>query len=993
MQSITRVGVQALTAVLLGGVAASPVVAQTVPAALGRVDSGGSSTSEPLKEVVVTGTLIARKDYVSQSPIVTVQAETLQQSGPAGTIDAALSQLPQFTPTAGSGAAFPNRLGQALLNLRGLGSNRMLILLDGRRIQPSAPDGSVDVNLLPSALIDSVETITGGASAVYGSDAITGVVNFKLLDHFNGFKASAQYNQPELGTGGSYNANFALGSPFAAGRGEAMLSLDYTKRGEVKAGQRPFYAISRTNGIIPLAVVNFGAAPPTQGAVDSVFGRYGFAPGSASATRQMGVNYDATLFTAAPATLPVINYKGPLNDQFLNVKNAIINSAGTFYDIMFPLERENAFGRVSFDLTDATQVFATALYNHSVADVNNATVGLGQIASYNGVVPVTNPFIPDDLRTLLASRRTPNASFNASYLLDSLPGVQFATTSDEVQGTLGANGGLFGTAWKWNLYGTYGRTQTSQSINGFSYSAAQQLLMAPDGGASLCAGGFNIFGPPTAISASCLDFLADTGTTKALFEQQVVDGNVQGKVLELPAGELRAVIGADYRNNHFTSEPTANFVAGDVVPQGVLLPARGSQAVKEIYVETLVPLIKDVALVKALNLDLGYRFSDYSTSGGVSTYKADLDWTLVPSFTLRGGYSHAIRAPSLADVYTPASLISVTLGTPSATSTNGDPCDVRSSYRQGANAAEVRALCLAQGVPQSIIDSFTFTNNNVFPTSLGNTDLDPEEASTYTIGGVWRSTFESALANDLQLSVDYYDIRVTDAIGIVPFLTTLSNCFNGDKASNPAYSSENIFCGAITRNSLGQISQDSRSQTLNLASYRTNGVDLQADWRFGLGVLGLDDRYGSLSVNFLGTWLDKFVIQTFKTAPALDFAGSTQGSITNSVLPKWKSATTLTYRLESASLGLRWRYLSSVHDVSRVTTVGSTTPGVPAISYFDLNGRWAPRFFSQDIELRAGVSNLFDKGIPQVGPVTGTTDPTTYDIIGRSYYLGVSARF
>jgi outer membrane receptor protein involved in Fe transport len=968
------------------------VLAQSAPVVSGPAGGDGSS-GDQLKEVVVTGTLISRKDYVSQSPIVTVQTETLQQSGPAGSIDAALGQLPQFTPTAGSGAAFPNRLGQALLNLRGLGSNRMLILLDGKRIQPSAPDGSVDVNLLPSALIESVETITGGASAVYGSDAITGVVNFKLLDHFKGFKASAQYNHPELGSGGSYNANFALGSPFSDGRGEAMLSLDYTKRGEVKAGQRPFYAISRTNGIIPLAVANFGGNPPTQAAVDSVFSQYGIAPGAASATRTIGVNYDGTLFTAAPATQPVVNYKGPLNDEFLNFNNAIINSAGRFYDIMFPLERENAFGRVSFDLTDDTQVFATALYNHSVAEVNNATIGLGQIASYNGVVPVTNPFIPADLQAVLASRKTPNASFNASYLLDSLPGVQFATTSDEVQGTLGANGLLFGTAWRWNLYGTYGRTQTRQSINGFSYSATQQLLNAPDGGASLCDGGFNIFGPPAAISQSCLDFIADAGTTKAVFEQQVVDGNVQGKLLDMPAGELKAVIGADYRNNRFTSQPTANFIAGDVVPQGVLLSARGSQAVRELYVETLVPLIKDVPLMKAFNLDLGYRLSDYSTSGGVSTYKADFDWTLVPSFSVRGGYSRAIRAPSLADLYTPASLISVTLGTPSATSKNGDPCDVRSSYRQGANAAQVRALCLAQGVPQSIIDSYTFTNNNVFPTSLGNTDLDPEKASTYTFGAVWRSTFDSALANDLQLSLDYYDIRVTDAIGIVPFLTTLNNCFNGDNASNPAYSSANIFCGAITRNSLGQISQDSKSQTLNLASYRTNGVDLQADWRFGLGALGLDDRYGSLSVNFLGTWLDKFVIQTFGSAPALDFAGSTQGSITNSVLPKWKSVTSLTYRLGSASLGLRWRYLASVHDVSHVTTVGSMTPGVPSVSYFDLNGKWEPQLFSQDIEFRVGVSNLFDKDIPQVGPVLGTTDPTTYDIIGRSYYVGVAAKF
>lgn len=988
MRSTARTGLQALVAVSLTGLTGTALAQE---ASAGSADQ--TSDGETLAEVVVTGSLIGRRDYTSQSPIVTVSTETLQQSGSAGSIDTALSQLPQFTPTAGPGAAFPNRLGQALLNLRGLGSNRMLILLDGKRIQPSHPDGSVDLNLLPSALIERVETTTGGASAVYGSDAITGVVNFKLMDHFDGIKANVQYNHPELGTGESYNGNVAFGTPFAAGRGSAMLSLDYTKRGEVKAGQRSFYAISRTNGILPLAVVNFGSNPPTQTAVDDVFAEYGFPAGSASATRQIGVNYDGTLFTAAPVTQPVVNYKGPLNEQFQIVNNQIINSAGRFYAIMFPLERENVFGRLSFDITDNTELFASVLYNHTDARVSNSTIGLGQIASYNASIPVTNPFIPDDLRTVLASRQNPNAPFNATYLLDSLPGVTFATVAEEVQSLIGAQGRLFDTGWNWSVYATRGRTETRQRINGFSYSAAQQLLTAADGGASLCEGGLNVFGPPSAISQDCRDFIYDEGVTRAVFEQDVVEATFQGSLFTLPAGPVKAAIGADYRDNSFTSTPTDNFVAGDVVPQGVLLPARGSQSVTEVYLETLVPVVKDAPLMKSLNLGLGYRYSDYSLSGGVSTYKSDFDWTIVTGFTLRGGYSKAIRAPSLADLFTPAALISVTLGTPAPNNRNGDPCDVRSSYRQGPNGAQVRELCLAQGVPASIIDSYTFTNTNVFPTSLGNTELDPEQASTYTIGITWRSPFSSGLASDLQLSVDYYDIRVTDAIGTVPFTTSLSNCFNGDNVSNPTYSPDNIFCGAITRNALGQISQESKSQTLNLASYRTKGVDVQADWSFGLGAIGLDDRYGSLSISFLGTWLDKFLIQTFDTAPSLDFAGATQGSITNSVLPDWKSVTTLTYRRGGVSVGLRWRYLASVHDVSQVTTVGSTTPGVPSMEYFDLNARWNTELFSQDIELRAGVNNLFDEDIPQVGPVRGNTDPSTYDIIGRTYYMGVSARF
>ncbi len=353
-------------------------------------DAGQTSTGS---EIVVTGSLIARPDYVSHSPIVTVSSETLATSGPAGTIDQGLSQLPQFTPTAGTGSSFPNRGGQALLNLRGLGSNRLLVLLDGKRIQPATPEGFVDVNLIPTSLIQSVETITGGASAAYGSDAIAGVVNFKLLDRFEGIKVSAQANIPEIGVGKSLNVSGTFGTTFDGGRGSVLLSLDYTTRDDVLAKARDFYVVTRSNAILPLATVNFGGNLPSQAVVNSVFANYGVGAGAVSASRPIGVNYDGSLFSPNP----VVNYNGPIDDQFFVFNGGLINSAGRDYSLQPTMERYNAYARVKYDL-GAVRLFGSVLYNNSLNDVNISSIGLGQIASANVSIPATNPLIPADLR-------------------------------------------------------------------------------------------------------------------------------------------------------------------------------------------------------------------------------------------------------------------------------------------------------------------------------------------------------------------------------------------------------------------------------------------------------------------------------------------------------------------------------------------------------------------------------------------------------------------
>jgi outer membrane receptor protein involved in Fe transport len=685
----------------------------------------------------------------------------------------------------------------------------------------------------------------------------------------------------------------------------------------------------------------------------------------------------------------VFNYRGPLDEESVVItNNQVISSAGREYALTVPLDRYNVFGRVEHELPGGVTLFSELFYTSSTAEVPIGYGGLG-LAGLNGTVPVTNPFIPDDLGSLLASRSNPNAPFSVTYSFRNLPRIVFETEGEVGQIVAGASGEL-GAGWTWDVYATYGRTTTDQAISGFSLAAAQQLLSAPDGGASLCAGGLNIFGPPASISQECGDFIARTGVTESEFDQSVGEASVRGALFNLPAGALEVALGASWRRNTYSANPSDVLQAGDLVPQGRALPASGSQSVTEGFVEVLAPLLRDLPLVHKLNLNAGYRYSEYRTFGGAETYNASLDWEVTDSFRFRGGYARAIRAPSLADLFTPESLVSVTLGTPSASNRNGDPCDIRSSFRTGAAAAQVRALCLEQGVPESIIDSFTYPNSNVFPTARGNPDLTPEQADTVTFGLVWRSSFDNEWLDRAQVAVDYYNIKVDDAIGVLPFNTALTNCFNGDNVSNPGYAADNLFCSFVVRNDLGQISSASETPRINQASYETSGLDIQVDWAVGLNAIGFDESAGELQLNFLGSWLEEFVVQSFQTARKLDFAGASNGSIVPNVLPQWKSVTRLTYSNDLFDIGVRWRHLDGVQDVSRVTTTGSTTPGVESVDYYDLNGAWR---ISDGAKIRAGVTNLLDRDIPQVGTVPGNTDPATYDVIGRTFYLGVGVKF
>ncbi|WP_024868452.1 TonB-dependent receptor domain-containing protein [Pseudoxanthomonas suwonensis] len=920
--------------------------------------SGAASATE-LDAVTVTGSRIARLDYASSSPLTTVTREQLRDTG-TSTLEEALNQLPQLGLGANKTNAGWGGTGQATLNLRGLGAQRNLVLLDGRRLQPATTDNVVDVNAIPSALIEEVQIITGGASAVYGSDAIAGVVNLRLKDDFEGIRFDSQFARYAEGDGDTTDLSLTLGGNFADGRGNAVLSLSWSDRDGVDFMAREFFRRhpGGTDFRIQTGTYELGGNLPTQAAVDAVFGGYGAAPGRVpvSPTTYLGFNDDGTLFAANKGPF---NWRGPAGQ--LNDTGTQLNNLNQFSLIQVPLERHTAFGRATFDITDAVEAYAqfswSSLSSYVAAEAGNTGIN----------VPVTNPFIPGDLRTILASRQDPDAAFRLHKRFQEAGPRTFEREFDSWQFLAGARGPLPAINGSWDAYASKGQTRAHEVNNGAVVIASlRHLLDAPDGGASLCAGGYNPFGL-TVLSPQCRDYLVAATISDTEFRQDVFEANVQGGLFQLPAGELRFAAGLGWRRNSYEFRPDRLLQQGAIVGVPSRGPSRGSTDVREAYVEALVPLLYDRPLAHSLDLGLAYRYSDYDPSGGVDTYKLDFNWALVENLRLRGGYQRAVRAPSVGELYVASETESNGYGL--VVNGQGDQCEAGSPLRSGPNAGAVEALCLAHGVPAALLPTYVDTQRESLATRAGNTGLRPETADTYTVGLVW--TLPDA---GLSLAADYFDIRVEDVIGTLSSSQVLAACFNQD-GSNPGYSVDNFYCAQIQRNpDTGRIDNINKP-TFNMGSLETRGVDLQADWQ---GELGNGAR---LSAGAVVSWVDRYEVQSVKGGPVYDYAGYV------GTLPTWKAVSQVRYQQGPGSVGLRWRYIGAMEHSSKVLNPASTTPPVDAFSYFDLFGSWQ---FGSRVRLGAGINNLLDKDPPQVGGTPGATHNSTYDIYGRQYFVGLT---
>jgi iron complex outermembrane recepter protein len=1065
-----RIGYQAalfVSAVLAFSVA-NHAIAQQAPQA--------ASGNQNLEEIVVTGSRIVRRDFTSQSPIVTIDQSTFTTRTNIG-MEAALNQFPQFAPggtqaqTSPAGTPFPQAdaaPGAATLNLRGLGGNRSLVLLDGRRVQPVNGQLLVDINTIPSAAIDRVEVITGGAAAVYGADAIAGVVNFIPKKDFKGVQISAQSGISAEGDGKETSFSGIMGAAFDNGRGSVMLGADYSKRDIIYGRDRAWVVRGwndpgTTGGGIGSS--NLAQYDPARASYCGVTNcgqplAAPFGPGNNPTTGfpLLGSTYvidqNGNIFDSSDPLNPAHPYTGPLGGSSGFKINPVqtpgqpgalgYNDAAHSY-LQLPLERYALFGSGHINLTDKIDVYSELHYSQTYATASGFVSGVFNVWSptvpYNplyddpnsptfGQAPagVAQHPVPAALAALLNSRPVPDAPWTYVGGLDFLPNFTTQTTSNVYQVIGGVKGDIdVGKHdWNWEIHASHGGTTVNaRQPEGFPYLPRLQNLFNADqygkgfdvldlpGAVPLavtghCTSGLPIFNPDgsvndtPSVSQDCADYTVLRMNDISELTQDIVEGNVTGGIAELKSGPLQFALGVDARREHFAYNPDTGYNANQDYPyvvQNIILPVGvdGSTTVKEIYGELAIPLLKN-----RVEIDPGVRYSDYDTVGKITTYKLLGDWKIVDWIRFRGGYQFANRAPNVNELFTPRG--------GSALLTGSDACANYPQTQTWGNVAgnpnrlNVQTLCqylmTREGAPASLYvpgASADTYNYNVFGGQFyfpfvigvteGNPGLDSESADTYTAGFV----FDIPSAKRLSISVDWYRIQLTSAIGIPGHDTVYQQCLDanynsliGDAPgshSGAELAAGNPFCALIQREYVGgapltpgNYGADRKfsARYINTGGIESEGTDVQVDW----GV-------GAFNLNVQASFLTKYATSPFPGADFIDYTGST----TNNSFD-YRLLSTLGYSKGAFSIALRWQHLPSLNPAPDGS---SAALGVDSHDQLDLYGSWQ---FGQRWSLRGGIDNLTNADPEWVTRTTtnnaiGSTN-SYYDQIGRRIFFGAT---
>lgn len=957
--------------------------------------SAAAEADAPNQDIVVTGSLIQRPNNTAVSPIVTIGEAAIKESGTA-TLQDALNQMPSFTVGGNAATGGQGSGGRASINLHGLGTNRNLVLLDGHRLPVSDINGNVDINILPDAIISGVDAITGGASAVYGSDAMSGVVNFKTIRSFEGIKVDLMNSISEKGDAFKFNGSLALGTSFADNRGHVIAAFSYAKQDPLLSGARTFFLDKVPSSFIGTGTfVPSAANAPSAAVVQSLFNGYGVTtlPNNFQLSN-LGFNNDGTLFVQNGAQ----NYKGPNGTNgYAVVGGNVRMPVGQQGNLLNALDRKTAFLKADYDLTGGLTAYGQFMY----VDLSVNTNSGGSLTQFPTLttIPVTNPFIPNDLRTVLASRGNAAAPFNWSARYVGVPWKNW-DENYQVQQFLGGLKGDITDGWSFDVFASYDQSVHNQIMhNAVLKGRVQTLLNAADGGRSICAGGFNPFGDANAssLSAACVAYITKDTFSQERLSQTQVQGQINGKLFDLGAGPAQIAVVADWRKNTYQFSPDSDMTAlSGWAPGGnveaftatIAVPYR-AVSVKELAGQVDIPLLADKPFFKELAVGAAARVSDYSVTGSVTSYEFDARWRPVDSLLFRGSYQRAVRAPNIGELYSPPSGTQLAIGTPPVSL--GDPCDVRSTARAGANAAQVAALCVAQGVPANAISSYQFPTTATGQTIAGSTGVTPEKADTFNIGMVFNSPMQGGFLSDFSFSVDYYNIKIKNVISAIPGLTVLSKCYNLD-GTNPTYSTTNTYCQLINRDSnTGQI-LTVNTPYQNLGGVKTDGIEAQIHWGTPAAFVGQSARF---TIDSAIGWLHSYKVQLLPGAAFLNYTGvsvggTNPGSVPSRATPRWRALTSFAVKSDAVGLGLRWRYQGAMKDVSSVLTPANTQAGVKAYALWDL---FASAKVTKAFELRGGVTNLFNKGLPFVASSQNGTDTAQYDAIGRSFYIGAKLNF
>ncbi|HEX6997469.1 MAG TPA: TonB-dependent receptor [Gammaproteobacteria bacterium] len=1014
-----------------------------------------SEAPPQLDEIVVTGSLIRRRDFEANSPIVTVDENLFDQTTTSA-IETQLNRLPQFTPTtdnpAQGGDIQPNARntpGSATIALRGLGPNRSLVLINGRRGTPANASMVMDINTIPAAAIERVEAISGGASATYGADAVAGAVNFIMRDDFEGFELSVQTGAPEEGDNFEYQVSGIMGSDIADGRGNVSVAFSTNKRELALQRDRDWYrdlwadpTIGSTQFFPEFTGFYTGADNlPDVNVLNQVIDGASFAASPENAVIYSDFNGNAFSgfdTAGAPGASAAQFIDG---EKYVRLANGQLGVNNTDNLLVLPLRRHNMYAQGNYQITDSVGAFAEGYFSRTSTDTVQEPVPITSGWSVPIDPTINRDVIPAELLAILDSRPRPNDPFQLRTLL---PFNRTSSTDVSTYNiTFGFEGDLGGSDWTWEFFTSQGEAETTVLQEGFASLQRLRAIMQqpnfgqgfsamsnsgpPDfgfGGASAtCTTGLNPFAWDS-VSQDCFDaVMADIGT-KQIMKQTIWQANFQGGVAELPAGEVRAAVGANYRENDYT------FQNDTLVKQGAsfleqsagLYPAADSAGtidVTEGYVEFLVPVLSGLRAVDQLDFEIGGRWSDYNTTGDSNTYKIMADWRVNDTLRIRGGFNRAERAPNIAELFLASEQTF-------AAAQGGDVCSVNNQQAWSANPElnpehwrDVVSLCgalmelsgnvnadeqyygvsaatVASADPADVAAGNVTTNPQaagpafLFPTTVGNASVEPEQADTWTLGAVI-DLGGSGRFSDVSLSVDYYDIEVSNAIGEQSPDIVMRQCT--DPAFNPTFDPNSPFCDGFRRAASGAIGNLQRT-FLNNGRFRTSGVDLQVNWRFDLGP-------GQFNVSSLLNVLLEMESAELPVDPLVDYAGTfgpNQNGLNGSAYD-YRALSTFTYSFDRLQLGLRWQHLPSIKAAIAAINPNTTITGAPAYNLYDLIGRYE---VSDSISLRFGVENLFNEEPPLQGRDVAARFPNlpggsfninNYDINGRRAYFGATIQF
>ncbi|MHA6289666.1 TonB-dependent receptor domain-containing protein [Maricaulis sp. CAU 1757] len=925
--------------------------------------------------VVVTGSRIQRTDTVAPSPITNVSAEQLAVVNTVNTEDF-INTLPQVVPAFDATSNNPGN-GTATVSLRGLGTTRTLVLVDGMRFVGAGQNQVVDLNNIPSALVESVDIVTGGASAVYGSDAVAGVVNFILKDDFEGVEVNFS-QETSLGDldGDITNVSITMGGNFDDGRGNAVVSMGYTNRQAVFQGDRDFSSLTlwdpgpgnAADGFILGGSSNI---PGTRfrGATSSNFGAFG---GAIVAADPNCANNICSGFFNTGSNIQPMRFGSP-NDTY--------NYAPANY-LQLPQERYNFSAFATYDVNEHLELYGRGVYANNVVDSQLAPTPAGVTLTVN----LDNPTLPSLLRDLMTNDPASNngdgtATIRTSRRYQELGTRNSLRDTSSFQLVFGARGDL-NENWSYDVFSNYSRSSISQIQSGNLSVSALQAGVLCDGGPTAIASGcsvpyVDIFNGPNSISAEGAESISRTGAQIDNVELFQTVGTVMGELpfLQLPTADYAPalVLGVEYRETEFESIPDS-VLGPDVRGFNSSLPVAGVVDVYEIFGEIEVPLITGKQMIESLTFNGAFRASEYNTVGQTETFAVGLAWQIDEQIRLRGNFNRAVRAPNVGDLFSP-----FTNGFPGA----ADPCSGGSNG--GFDSGVDVNSCIAGGVPAGQVGAPFQGNAQMEALFGGNPDLDAETADTFTIGAV----IEPSAIEGLTIQLDYYNISIEDAISTVPLQTLLNECHrSGIQASCDvlyANQSRNPATGEMGANGFLP-----NLASINVATLETEGVDLRIDYGFGADVIGLP---GDIAITYYGGYVMASDFTTSAASPVIECAGL-YGLDCGEPTPEYKHSMQTSWYTGPFTTSLRWRHIGALDaDPTTLGFVSDLSDDIEAKNYFDVT-------FSYDINetfaATIGVTNVTDVDVPTIGSTASeqaNTWPATYETLGRRLFVGGTMRF